>query len=126
MATHTSDPMVRAGTPETNVVKPSSGQKYTSSLVQGLWQQTDSTVFAGMSTACSSRARLAGGAAAWAALRCIIYGSGWAGVAVARVTSIWTRRGRMMSIPMSPGWGGGCFETDDYNEGCFSSGFAPS
>ena len=61
MATHTSDPLVRAGTPETNVGRPSSGQKYTSSLGQGLWQWTNCAVLAGMSTACDSRARLTEG-----------------------------------------------------------------
>ena len=84
MATQTSDPLVRAGTPETNVGRPSLGQKYMSSLGQGLWQRTNRTVSAGMSTACSSRARLAGGIGVWAALRCIVCGSGWEGVAVPR------------------------------------------
>ena len=99
----TSDPLVRAGTLETNVGRPTSGQKYTSSLGQGLWQQTNRVVLAGMSTACSSRAWLTGGVGVWAALRCIVCGFGWAGVAVPWVTSIWTRRGRMMSIPISTG-----------------------
>ena len=103
MATQTSDPLVRAGTLETNVGRPTSGQKYTSSLGQGLWQQTNRVVLAGMSTACSSRAWLTGGVGVWAALRCIVCGFGWAGVAVPWVTSIWTRRGRMMSIPISTG-----------------------
>ena len=105
MATQTFDPLVRAGTPETNLGRPSSGQKYTSTLGQGLWQRTNCAVSAGMSTACSSRARLTGGGGVgvWAALRCIVCGSGWAGVAVPWVTSIWTHRGRIMSIPISTG-----------------------
>ena len=103
MATQTSDPLVRAGTPETNVGRPSSGQKYTSSLGQGLWQQTNHTVSAGMSTACNSRARLTEGLGVWAPLRCIVCGSGWEGVADLRETSIWTRRGCIMSIPISTG-----------------------
>ena len=102
MATQTSDPLMRAGTPETNVGRPSSGQKYTSSLGQRLWQRTNRAVLAGMSTACNSRARLTG-VGVWAVLRCIVCGSGWAGVAVPRVTSIWTRRSRIMSIPISTG-----------------------
>ena len=60
MATQTLDPLVRAGTLETNVGRLSSGQKYTSSLGQGLWQQASRAVSTGMSTACSSRARLTG------------------------------------------------------------------
>ena len=103
MATQTSDPLVSVGTPETNVGRPSSGQKYTSSLGHGLWQRTSRAVSAGMSMACSSRAPLTGGFCVWAALRCIVCGSGWAGVAVPRVTSMWTRRGPMMSIPISMG-----------------------
>ena len=103
IATQTSDPLVSAGTPETNVGRPSSRQKYTSSLGQGLWQRTRRAVSAGMSTACNSRARLAGGFCVWAALRWMVCGSGCAGVAVPRVTSMWTRRGRMMSIPISTG-----------------------
>ena len=74
-----------------------------SSLGHVLWQQTNRAVSAGMSTACSSRARLAGEVAVWAALRCIGCGSGWAGVAVPRVTSIWTHRGHLMPIPISTG-----------------------
>ena len=54
IATQTSDPLVSAGTPDTNVGRPSSGQKYTSSLGQGLWQRTRRAVSAGMSTACNS------------------------------------------------------------------------
>ena len=103
MVTQTSDPLVRAGTPETNMGRPSSGQKYTSSLGQGLWQRTNRAVSAGISTACNSRGRLTGGVGVWAALRCMVCGSGWAGVAVPRVTSIWTRKGRIMSIPISTG-----------------------
>ena len=53
--------LVSTGTPETNVGRPSSGQKYTSSLGHGLWQRTRRTVSAGMSKDCNSRARLAGG-----------------------------------------------------------------
>ena len=60
IATQTSDPLVRAGTPETNVGRPSSGQKYTSSLGHGLWQRTRRPVSSGMSTACNNRARLGG------------------------------------------------------------------
>ena len=48
------------GTPETNIGRPSSGQKYTSSLGHGLCQQTSRAVLAGMPTACSNRARLMG------------------------------------------------------------------
>ena len=108
MATQTSNPLVRAGTPETNVGRPSLGQKYTSSLGQGLWQRTNRAVSAGISTACNSRARLTCGGVGvgvgvWAALRCMVCGSGWTGVAVPRVTSIWTRRGHIMSIPISTG-----------------------
>ena len=103
MATQTSDPLVRAGTPETNVGRPFSGQKYTSSLGQGLWQRTNRAVMMGMSMACNSRARLTGEVGVWAALRYIVCGSGWAGVAVPRVTSIWTHRGCIMSIPISTG-----------------------
>ena len=69
IATHTSDPLVSAGTPETNVGRLSSGQKYMSSLGHGLWQQTRRAVSAGMSTACNNRVRLAGGFCVWAALR---------------------------------------------------------
>ena len=58
---------------------------------------------AGMSMACNSRARLAGGFCVWAALRWMVCGSGCAGVAVLWVTSMWARRGRMMSIPISTG-----------------------
>ena len=60
MATQTSDPLVRAGTPETNVFRPSSGQKYTSSWGQGLWQPTNSAALAGISTACNSTEQLTG------------------------------------------------------------------
>ena len=101
--TQTSDPLVSTGTPETNVGRPSSGQKYTSSLGHGLWQRTRSAVSASLPTACNSRARLAGGFCIWAALRWTVCGSGCAGVAVPRVTSIWTRRCRMMSIPINTG-----------------------
>ena len=69
ITTHTSDPLVSASTPETNVGRPSSGQKYTSSLGYGLWQRTRHAVSAGMSTACNNRARLAGEFYVWAALR---------------------------------------------------------
>ena len=108
MVTHTSDPLVRAGTPETNKGSPSSGQKYISSLGQGLWQQTNHAVSAGMSTACDSRAQPTwglggGGVGVGASLRCMVSGSGWAGVAVPRVTSIWTSKGRIMSIPLNAG-----------------------
>ena len=37
----------------------------------------------------------------WAALRCMVCGFVWAGVAMLRVTSIWTRKGRIMPIPIS-------------------------
>ena len=40
ITTHTSDPLVSAGTPDTNVGRPPSGQKNTSSLGRGLWQRT--------------------------------------------------------------------------------------
>ena len=92
-----------AGTPDTNVGRPSFGQKYTSSLGQGLWQRTRRAVSADMSPACNRRARLAGELCVWAALRCMVCGSGCAGVAVPRVTSMWTRRDRMMSIPINTG-----------------------
>ena len=68
----TSDPLVRAGTSETNVGRPYSGQKYTSSWGQGLWQRTNRAALAGISTACNSRERLAGGNGVWAALRCMV------------------------------------------------------
>ena len=58
--------------------------------VNGLWQE--SAVVAGEG---------GGGFCVWAALRWMVCESGWAGVAVLPVTSIWTRRGRMMSIPIS-------------------------
>ena len=74
MATQTSDPLVRAGTPETNVGRPSSGQKYTSSLGQGLWQRTNRAVLAGISTACSSRAWLPGGGGVWSLGSVKVYG----------------------------------------------------
>ena len=103
IATQTSDPLVSMGTPDINVGRPSSGQKYASSLGQGLWQRTRRAVLAGMSMACNSRARLAGGFCVWAALRWMVCGSGCAGVAVPRVTSMWPRRGHMMSIPITTG-----------------------
>ena len=64
------DPLVSAGTPDKNVCRPSSRQKYTSSLGQGLWQRTRRAVSAGMSMACNNRAWLVGGRSCiWAALR---------------------------------------------------------
>ena len=60
IATQTSDPLVSAGTLDTNVGRHSSGQKYTSSLGQGLWQRTRRAVSAGMPTACNSKS-VAGG-----------------------------------------------------------------
>ena len=83
--------------------RPSSGQKYTSSLGQWLWQRTRRAVSAGMSTVCNSRVRLASGLCDWAELEWMVCVSGCAGVAVPRVTSMWTRRGCMMSIPISTG-----------------------
>ena len=89
-----------------------------------------------MSAVCSSRARLAvwgvagggtiscggegsgwgaasrGGLASfccWATFKCTVCGSGWAGVAVPLVTSIRTRSGHMMSIPIKQG--GDCSPT---------------
>ena len=103
IATQTSDPLVSAVTSDTNMGRPSSGQKHTSSLGQGLWQRTSCAVLAGMSTACNSRVRLAGEFCIWAALRWMVCGSGCAGVTVPRVTSMWTRRGRMMSFPIKTG-----------------------
>ena len=100
MATQTSVPLVRAGTPETNVGSPSAGQK---KLGHGIWQRTKHAASAGMSTAWRSMARPAGEGIAWAALRWMVWGSGWAGMAVPWVTSMCTRRGRMMSIPINAG-----------------------
>ena len=90
MVTQTSDPLVRAGTPETNVGRPSSRQKYTSSLGQELWQRTNSAVSAGISTSCNSRARLTGGGGGWSLGSVKVYGLWiWLGrVAVLRVTTI--------------------------------------
>ena len=59
-----------------------------------------------MSVICSSRARLVAGREAsccWAAFRWIVWGSGWAGIAVPLFTSMRTRSGRMMPIPIKQG-----------------------
>ena len=122
MATQTSDPLVRAGTPKKNVGRPSSGQKYTSLLGHGLWQRTNRAVSAGISTVCNNRARLTRGG--WSLGSVKVYGL-W----------IWLRRGGSAKgdINMDPQrphnvhsyqhWGQ--LKTDDDYEACPSSGFAP-
>ena len=68
--THTSDPLVRADTPDTNVGRPSSGPEEHVLVGPGVMAATRHAVSAGMSTACDNRARLVGGGSCvWVALR---------------------------------------------------------